>query len=103
MVKQQIKIKLMHFFSSFFVNMLILIILFFDNNYHYSLKKGFFLDIVLIGGVGFLILVALCFLTIKKIDNSSINNRNKRILNYLMLSLFVLITILIFKWYSSTC
>jgi branched-subunit amino acid transport protein AzlD len=59
-------------------------------------------DTVLIGGIGFLILVGLCFLIIKKIDNSSINDRNKRILNYLVLGLLVIITILIFKWHSST-
>ena len=60
------------------------------------------MDTVLIGGIGFLILVGLCFLTIKKIDNSSINDRNKRMLNYLVLGLLVIITILIFKWHSST-
>ena len=38
------------------------------------------MDTVLIGGIGFLILVGLCFLTIKKIDNSSINGRNKEYL-----------------------
>ena len=81
----------MHFFSSFFVNMLILIILFFDNNYHYSFKKVFFVDIVVISGICFLILVGLCFLSIKKIGNSSINDRNKRVLNYL-----------VFKWHSNT-
>ena len=60
------------------------------------------MDTVLIGGIGFLILVVLCFLTIKKIDNSSINDRNKRILTYLVLGLLVIITIIIFKWHSST-
>ena len=60
------------------------------------------MDTVLIGGIGFLILAGISFLLIKKIDNSSMNDKNKRILNYIILGTLVLVTIAIFKWHSST-
>jgi len=60
------------------------------------------MDTVLIGGIGFLILAGIVFLLIKKVDNSSMNDKNKRILNYIILSGLILTTILIFKWHSST-
>ena len=60
------------------------------------------MDTVLIGGVGFLILAGIIFLLIKKVDNSSMDDRNKRILNYVILGILVLVTIAIFKWHSST-
>jgi len=60
------------------------------------------MDTVLIGGIGFLILAGIVFLLIKKVDNSSMNNKNKRILNYVILGTLILVTIAIFKWHSST-
>ena len=60
------------------------------------------MDTVLIGGIGFLILAGIIFLLIKKVDNSSMNDKNKRILNYVILGTLVLVTIAIFKWHSST-
>ena len=60
------------------------------------------MDTVLIGGIGFLILAGIVFLLIKKVDNSSMNNKNKRIFNYVILSGLILTTIVIFKWHSST-
>lgn len=60
------------------------------------------MDTVLIGGIGFLILAGIIFLLIKKVDNSSMDDRNKRILNYVILGTLVLVTIAIFKWHSST-
>ena len=66
------------------------------------IKKGIFsMDTVLIGGVGFLILVGISFLLIKKIDNSSMNEKNKRILNYIILGALILATIAVFNWHSS--
>jgi len=60
------------------------------------------MDTVLIGGIGFLILAGIVFLLIKKVDNSSMNDKNKRILNYVILGTLILVTIAIFKWHSST-
>ena len=60
------------------------------------------MDTVLIGGIGFLILAGIVFLLIKKVDNSSINDKGKRILNYVILGTLILVTIAIFKWHSST-
>ena len=60
------------------------------------------MDTVLIGGIGFLILAGIVFLLIRKVDNSSMNDKNKRILNYIILGTLVLVTIAIFKWHSST-
>lgn len=60
------------------------------------------MDTVLIGGIGFLILAGIVFLLIKKVDNSSMNNKSKRIFNYVILSGLILTTIVIFKWHSST-
>ena len=60
------------------------------------------MDTVLIGGIGFLILAGIVFLLIKKVDNSSMNAKGKRILNYVILGTLILVTIAIFKWHSST-
>jgi hypothetical protein len=62
----------------------------------------FSMDTVLIGGIGFLILAGIVFLLIKKVDNSSMNDKGKRILNYVILGTLILVTIAIFKWHSST-
>ena len=51
------------------------------------------MDTVLIGGIGFLILAGIVFLLIKKVDNSSMNDKNKRILNYVILGTLILVTI----------
>jgi len=59
------------------------------------------MDTVLIGGIGFLILTGIVFLLIKKVDNSSMNDKGKRILNYVILGTLILVTIAIFKWHSS--
>ncbi|MBL6680295.1 MAG: diguanylate cyclase [Proteobacteria bacterium] len=60
------------------------------------------MDTVLIGGIGFLILAGISFLLIRIIDNSSMNSKNKRLFNYVILGFLVLVTIAIFKWHSST-
>lgn len=60
------------------------------------------MDTVLIGGIGFLILAGIVFLLIRKVDNSSMNDKSKRILNYVILGTLILVTIAIFKWHSST-
>ena len=60
------------------------------------------MDTVLIGGIGFLILAGIVFLLIRKVDNSSMNDKGKRILNYVILGSLILVTIAIFKWHSST-
>ena len=60
------------------------------------------MDTVLIGGIGFLILAGIVFVLIKKVDNSSMNDKGKRILNYVILGTLILVTIAIFKWHSST-
>ena len=44
----------------------------------------------------------ICFLLIRFIDKSSLNERNKRLFNYIVLSLLIIITILIFQWHSDT-
>ena len=60
------------------------------------------MDTVLFGGIGFLILCGICFLTIRFIDKSSLKDRNKRLFNYMVLGILIVATILIFKWHSST-
>jgi len=60
------------------------------------------MDTVLIGGIGFLILAGIVFLLIREVDNSSMNDKGKRILNYVILGTLILVTIAIFKWHSST-
>ena len=60
------------------------------------------MDTVLIGGVGFLILVGISFLIMKKIDNSNLNETNKKVLNYGVIIFLIVATILVFKWHSST-
>ena len=39
------------------------------------------MDTVLIGGIGFLILAGISFLLIRKVDNSSMTDKNKRLFN----------------------
>jgi hypothetical protein len=39
---------------------------------------------------------------IRAVDNSSITERNKRLINFLILGLLTIIIILIFKWHSDT-
>jgi len=60
------------------------------------------MDTVLVGGFGFLILVGIYFVLIHFIDKSSIKNRYRRLLNFLILGLLVMATIIIFKWNSET-
>ena len=60
------------------------------------------MDTVLIGGVGFLILVGISFLIMKKIDNSNLNETNKKVLNYGVIIFLIIATIMVFKWHSST-
>jgi ribose/xylose/arabinose/galactoside ABC-type transport system permease subunit len=62
----------------------------------------FYMDTVLIGGIGFLILAGISFLLIRKVDNSSMTDKNKRLFNYIILGMLILVTIAIFKWHSST-
>ena len=60
------------------------------------------MDTVLIGGIGFLILAGISFLLIRKVDNSSMTDKHKRLFNYTILGMLILVTIAIFKWHSST-
>ena len=60
------------------------------------------MDTVLIGGFSFLILAGIFFILIHFIDKSSIKDRYKRLLNFLVLGLLVITTIVIFKWNSET-
>ena len=60
------------------------------------------MDTVLFGGLGFLILVGISFLIIRKIDNSDLTPQKKRTLNYVVISILIIITILVFKWHSTT-
>ena len=60
------------------------------------------MDTVLFGGIGFLILVGISFLIISKIDNSDLTETKKRTLNYVVISILIIITILVFKWHSTT-
>lgn len=60
------------------------------------------MDTVLFGGLAFFVSAGICFLLIRFIDKSSLNERNKRLFNYIILSLLIIITILIFQWHSDT-
>ena len=60
------------------------------------------MDTVLFGGLGFLIFVGISFLIIRKIDNSDLTPQKKRTLNYVVISILIIVTILVFKWHSST-
>ena len=60
------------------------------------------MDTVLFGGIGFLILVGVSFLIINKIDNSDLTETKKRTLNYVVISILIIVTILVFKWHSTT-
>ena len=60
------------------------------------------MDTVLFGGLGFLILVGISFLIISKIDNSDLTETKKRTLNYVVISILIIITIIVFKWHSTT-
>ena len=60
------------------------------------------MDTVLFGGLGFLIVVGISFLIIRKIDNSDLTPQKKRTLNYVVISILIIVTILVFKWHSST-
>lgn len=60
------------------------------------------MDTVLFGGAGFFITTGICFFLIRAVDNSSITERNKRLINFLILGLLTIIIILIFKWHSDT-
>ena len=60
------------------------------------------MDTVLFGGLGFLIFVGISFLIIRKIDNSDLTPPKKRTLNYVVISILIIVTILVFKWHSTT-
>ena len=60
------------------------------------------MDTVLFGGLGFLILVGISFLIISKIDNSDLTETKKRTLNYVVISILIIVTILVFKWHSTS-
>ena len=93
----------MCFFNLIYTNILFLNNLFTDNNYHfYVFRKVFYMDTVLFGGLGFLILCGICFLTIRFIDRSSLKDTNKRLFNYAVLGTLIIATILIFRWHSGT-
>ena len=103
MVNQQLKVYFMYFFFTKYIKVLFLNNLFTDNNYHfYVFRKVFYMDTVLFGGLGFLILCGICFLTIRLIDRSSLKDRSKRLFNYAVLGTLIIATILIFRWHSGT-
>ena len=60
------------------------------------------MDTVIFGGLGFLILCGISFLTMAFIDKSSLKDRNKRLFNYVVLGTLIIATILIFRWHSGT-
>ena len=60
------------------------------------------MDTVLIGDFGFLILAGISFILIHFIDKSSMKDKYRRLLNFLVLGLLVITTIVIFKWNSET-
>ena len=59
------------------------------------------MNTILFSGLGLLILAGISFLIFKKIENSGLAERNKTILNYVVISMLILVTILVFNWHSS--
>jgi len=60
------------------------------------------IDIVLVGGLGFLILVGALYLASAFISKSSLSDRAKRIIHYAGFATVIIACILMFDWYSTT-
>ena len=60
-----------------------------------------FQDTVLVGGVGFLLAGGVIWLLLQRISSSSMTERSKRMLNYLLMGILVAVAIYIIDWHSS--
>jgi hypothetical protein len=60
------------------------------------------MDTVLWGGFAFLIAVGGMFLAMGKIERSSLQDRNKRLLNYALLAGIAILAIVVFRWHSAS-
>lgn len=60
------------------------------------------IDIVLVGGLGFLLLVGALYLASVFISKSNLSERAKRIVHYAGFVTVIIACILMFDWYSTT-
>ena len=60
------------------------------------------IDIVLVGGLGFLLLVGALYLASVFVSKSNLSERAKRILHYAGFATVIIACILMFDWYSTT-
>ena len=60
-----------------------------------------FQDTVLVGGAGFLLAGGFIWLLLQRISSSSMTERSKRMLNYLLMGILVAVAIYIIDWHSS--
>ncbi|ADE40702.1 hypothetical protein [Candidatus Puniceispirillum marinum] len=60
------------------------------------------IDIVLVGGIGFLLLVGALYLASVFVSKSNLSERAKRILHYAGFATVIIACILMFDWYSKT-
>ena len=60
------------------------------------------IDIVLVGGLGFLILVGALYLASDFISKSNLSARAKRIIHYAGFATVIIACIFMFDWYSTT-
>ena len=60
------------------------------------------IDIVLVGGLGFLLLVGALYLASVFISKSNLSERAKRIVHYAGFATVIIACILMFDWYSTT-
>lgn len=60
------------------------------------------IDIVLFGGLGFLLLVGALYLASVFVSKSNLSERTKRILHYAGFATVIIACILMFDWYSKT-
>jgi len=59
-----------------------------------------FQDTVLVGGAGFLLAGGVIWLLLQKISSSSMKDRSKRMLTYLLVGLLVAVAIFVIDWHS---
>jgi len=59
-----------------------------------------FQDTVLVGGAGFLLAGGVIWLLLQKISSSSMTDRSKRMLTYLLVGLLVAVAIFVIDWHS---
>ena len=60
------------------------------------------IDIVLVGGLGFLLLVGALYLASVFVSKSNLSDRAKRIMHYAGFATIIIACILMFDWYSKT-